>query len=112
MNAFDTATLRPVEKVERYSTLLSTSWARRAPWTRTCTARWLNDRADAVNAATLRTGLMPAHRSDGARHMLPKSPGDALRTNNRGAFDRIHTRLSALANDAAREAALVPEIVR
>ena len=112
MNAFDAATLRPVDQIERHSQILAQSWVRRAPWTRTCTARWLNDRADAVNAATLRTGLMPSHRSDGARHMLPKSPGDALRVNNRGAFDRIHTRLSALGNDAAREAALVPEIVR
>jgi hypothetical protein len=112
MNAFDTATLRPVEKVERISESLAASWARRAPWTRTCTSRWLNDRADAVNAATLRTGLAPTMRSDGKRHMLPKSPGDALRVNNRGAFDRIHTRLAALADDTAREAALVPEIVR
>lgn len=113
MTALDAALLRSNNTVERMSANLQASWVRRRKWTRTDSSRWLNDRADAVNSAALRLGLVMLQRSDGVRvPSLPKAPGDALRVNNAAAFDRIHTRLAALDGDAARDTALVPEIVR
>lgn len=112
MTAIDQAKLRDVRKVEAAQRTAQAKWARISKWSRTSTARWLNDRADAVNAASLRRGWQPTHRSDGWRQIMPRAPGYTLRDNHPDVFTRIHQRLSALASDEARESALVPEIVR
>lgn len=84
-------------------------------WTRTATARWLNERAEATNAACLRMRgveiLQPRGFGNSTR-FLPKQPGYILQIKFPGLFDRIHARLLALGVDTARETAPVPEIVR
>jgi len=111
MTSFDKVRLREVAPQERLSAALQDSYQRRAIWSQTSTARWLNDRADAVNSAALRLGWFPAQRCDGAHHKIPKQPGYVLKLNASGPFARIHGRLAALPSDEAREAALVPDIV-
>jgi len=111
MTALEKVLLLDVATQERLSRTLEEGQKKRLIWSKTATARWLNDRADAVNSAALRLGWFSAQRCDGADHKIPKQPGYVLKETCSGPFQRIHARLAALPSDDARDAALVPEIV-
>lgn len=88
------------------------AYAKRAQWSRTATARWLDDRRDAVNAAALRLGLQLGQVSPLGKPVLPRQPGHALKTHHVRVFDRIHAALAAAASDKQRDALLVPDLFR
>ena len=75
------------------------SWARRRQWSKTDTARWVTDRADAV---TLCVKNCPKSRDLGALFRVQRLP----------VFDRLHKRLAEMQNDTAREQAVVTEVMR
>lgn len=112
MTEFDRATLVPVAAAERLLVSKLAGYAGSRQWTKTATARWLNERAAAVNAAGLRHGWQLALDARGRNHALPLQPGYTLKERHAAIFSRIHSRLTALPSDAARDAALVPAIVR
>lgn len=75
---------------------LEKAWADRVRWSRTATARYLNDRSPALIALFRRTN--PAQTPRHTRQF-----GYWLKQFAPGVFDRAHTRLAACADDAARE---------
>lgn len=112
MSILETKLMRPVAALEERTRRGLEQYARRAKWTRSASARWLNDRASAVNAAALRHGWLALTDEMGRTRPLPRQPGDLLKIHNTSVFDRLHARLAALPSDDAREAAPVPEVCR
>jgi len=71
------------------------AWQRRKPWTRTESARWLNDRGPALLAHLRRApGRWP--------EACPKFMGEWLKTNAAPLFDHAHAALAARKTDEAR----------
>lgn len=89
---------------EAHSLRLQTAYTARARWTRTATARWLDDRAPAAIAALRRLLRSPVPDV--------RQPGYWLKEHNPPLFARAHERLATLPTDAAREQAIIPDIVR
>jgi hypothetical protein len=112
MSAIDTKLMRSITVLEERTRRGLEQYARRATWTRAASARWLNERASAVNAAALRHGWLALTDHLGRTRPLPRQPGDLLKIHNTSVFDRLHARLAALPSDDAREAATVPEVCR
>ena len=78
------------------------AYERRRAWTRTDTARWLNERsAPALAWLRRKPGAWPAHS---------RQIGYWVKENAPGYFDRAHARLTQITDDAAREAVLVPDL--
>lgn len=79
------------------------AWARRRPaWTRTDSARWLNDRSEPLLAwLRRRAGRAPAH----SRQM-----GYWLKAERPDLFNSAHTRLAA-AKAEARETLIIDEVM-
>lgn len=76
------------------------------PWSRTDSARWLSARSEAVLARLRRLGReCPAFSSQMGAWLKEVA-------RDRSTFDRAHEALRSLPNDAAREAAIVLEILR
>lgn len=72
------------------------AWIRRKPWTRTETARFLNDRSPALLAHLRRSpGRWP--------EICPKFMGDWLKVNALPLFDHAHAALAARRSDEARD---------
>jgi len=80
------------------------AWARRRPWTRTDTGRWLNDRSEALLAwARRRLRQTPSYS---------RQIGYWLKENEPATFSRAHARLAACANDDDRSGLLIDEVMR
>ena len=75
------------------------SWARRRQWSKTDTARWVTDRADAVKLCVKNC---PKSRDLGALFRAKKLP----------IFERLHRRLSVMESDMNREQVTVMEVLR
>jgi len=77
------------------------AYERRRAWTRTDTARWLNERsAPALAWLRRKPGAWPAHS---------RQLGYWVKENAPAFFDRAHARLAQL-NEQARESVLVPDL--
>jgi hypothetical protein len=96
--------LGPTPGSEEHSQHNIDAWARRRPWTRTDTARHLNDRSEPLLAVLRRSHpqLAPSHT---------KQAGYWLKTHFPALFDRAHKRLAAAADDDARSAILPTELI-
>lgn len=99
-----TKLLAEVAGQERLTETLHAAWNRRRKWTRTDTARHLNDRAQPLIALfrRLQPTAAPAHS---------KQFGYWLKDNAPAVFDRAHTRLAGAADDSARERLLPTELI-
>ena len=94
------STLLNDQHSEAHSLALAAVWQRRNPWTRTDSARYLNDRGPALLAHLRRSpGRWP--------ESCPKALGDWLKLNAVPLFDHAHASLAARRSDDARDA-LVP----
>ena len=92
-----------VAEQEANSTTCQQAYARRRVWSRTDSARWLNDRSAPVLAILRRrAGAWPAHS---------RSLGFWLKENSPAVFATAHTALLAAKTDDARET-LLPQEVR
>jgi hypothetical protein len=80
------------------------AWERRRPWTRTDSARHLNDRSEPLLAVIRRAHpqLAPAHT---------RQAGYWLKVHAPSLFDRAHKRLFAATDDTARNAILPTELI-
>lgn len=80
------------------------AWVRRRPWTRTDTARHLNDRSEPLLAVIRRAHpqIAPAHT---------RQAGYWLKVNTPALFDRAHKRLAAATNDATRATILPTDLI-
>lgn len=95
---------REIATAERATATGQALYAKRRTWSRTDTARWLNERSPAVLAwLRRRTGNWPAHS---------KQVGYWLKEYAPRAFDRAHERLAAGADDFARENMLPRETLK
>lgn len=114
MTATVTERLQRIELTRRASleATLLTAYAKRAKWSRTDSARWLDERAPAVNAAALRLSIRLGNVSPHGVHVLPQNPGHAIKAKHPRLFDRLHTTLAAVRSDEARDALLVPDLFR
>lgn len=84
--------------------VLVAAWSRRRPaWTRTDSARWVNDRSPGALAWLRRTA--PRQAPAYSRHM-----GYWLKEHGQAAFSRIHQRLAA-ATAAAREGMTLEDVL-
>jgi hypothetical protein len=82
---------------------LEQAWQRRRPWSRTDTARFLDDRSEPLLALLRRRpGEWPKHS---------RQFGQWLRTNQTRIFDRAHRLLAGQKDDAARERMIPSELV-
>jgi len=82
---------------------LQAAWHGRARWSRTDSARYLNDRSEAFLALLRRRpGAWPRHT-----HQL----GYWLRTHTPPVFDRAHAALARALDDAARKELLPTDLV-
>ena len=82
---------------EAHSLVMQQAWRRRKPWTRTESARWLNDRGPALLAHLRRSpGRWP--------EACPKQMGEWLKTSATPLFDHAHAALAARKTDEARDA--------
>jgi hypothetical protein len=98
------ATLTDVDRAQAAEVLRVASWARRRKWSKTDTQRWLSDRSARVLAwVRRRRPMAPSHS-----HKM----GYWLNEYDRVVFDRAHAALLRAANDEAREALLVEEVLR
>jgi hypothetical protein len=80
------------------------AWARRRPWTRTDTARHLNDRSEPLLAVIRR-----AHPQIAAAHT--RQAGYWLKVHAPALFDRAHKRLAAATNDDVRANILPTDLI-
>jgi hypothetical protein len=80
------------------------AWQRRRRWTRTDTARWLNDRGAPLLAWLRRRGPHAPSRC--------VQVGYWLKDEQTSLFDRAHRHLAACANDADRDGMIVEEVMR
>lgn len=85
-------------------TALVEAWAKRRKWSRTESARWLNDRSTQL-LAYLRRRLShaPSHS---------KQIGYWLKEYEPKLFDRAHDRLAAYKTEADRDQVLIEEVLR
>lgn len=82
---------------------MEASWAKRRPWSRTATARWLNDRSPSVMAwLRLRPGKWPA---------TSNSIGYWLQEHAPAVFGQVHERLLEAGSEAKRDALRVGEVL-
>ena len=80
---------------EAHSLVMQAAWQKRKPWTRTESARWLNDRGPSLLAHLRRSpGRWP--------ESCPKFVGDWLKVNAGPLFDHAHAALAARKTDEAR----------
>lgn len=94
---------RERDAAERASDAGLERWEKRRRWSRTDTARWLNERSAAVLAwLRRRPGTWPAHS---------KQVGYWLKEYTPRVFDRAHDRLAA-GDDSVRENMLPREILK
>lgn len=93
----------PTESATRSASLLA-SWERRRKWSRTDTARHLNDRSAPLIALFRREH--PAMNLTHTRQF-----GYWLKDAAPALFDRAHTRLAAAPDDAARDRLLPTELL-
>lgn len=90
---------------ERHSEVELAAYERRRAWSRTDTARWLNEHGEAVLAQLRRRGLESPSFTKRVGFWLKETARD------RGVFDRAHGRLASL-DDSTRSVAIVPEVLR
>jgi len=89
------STLQNSQHTEAHSLVMQQAWQRRKPWTRTESARWLNDRGPALLAHLRRSpGRWP--------EACPKFMGEWLKVNAAPLFDHAHAALAARKTDEAR----------
>lgn len=94
------------DRSEAHSAAKVAIYAQARRWSRTDTARWLSDRSEAVLARLRRLGREgPDHSNQMGRWLKDQA-------RDRSTFDRAHAALAAYPDDAAREAALVMEVIR
>lgn len=86
------------------SAVLQAAWQRRRKWSRTDTARHLNDRAAPLIALFRRL-----HPQAAPRHS--RQFGYWLKDNTPALFDRAHEKLAGAADDAARERLLPTDLL-
>jgi len=80
------------------------AWDRRRAWSRTETARWLNDRSETLLAwARRRIRTAPA---------FSRQLGYWLKDHEPAIFQRAHSRLAACANDEDRNQLVIDEVMR
>lgn len=94
------------DRSEAHSAAKVASYAKARRWSRTDTARWLSDRSEAVLARLRRLGREGPAYSKQMGYWLKDEARD------RSTFDRAHAALLTYPDDAARDAALVLEVIR
>lgn len=96
-------TMPSTGSLQRHETMLKT-WARTRKWSRTDSGRFLNDRSEALLARFRRVyPAIPVTHTSQIGYWL-KEHAPAL-------FDRAHLKLSACADDAARERLLPSDLL-
>lgn len=97
--------LKEARTATEHEAVLVQAWARRRPpWTRTDTARWLNDRSEQVLAwLRRRRPRAPQH----SRQM-----GYWVKENEPHVFSRVHEQLAACATNNDRERLLTSEVLK
>lgn len=91
---------------EKVSARAVADYQRRKTWSRTDSARWLNERSEAVLAQLRRRGLeAPAYSKQMGFWLKEVAASRAI-------FDRAHERLLEIGNDKDRARAVVLEVVR
>lgn len=97
--------LRDAQAATQHEAALVRAWDKRRPrWTRTDTARWLNDRSEPVLAwLRRRSPHAPGH----SRQM-----GYWVKENEAAIFARAHERLARCANQQDRDQLLIDEVLR
>lgn len=93
-----------VSKEQKLSDFGIAAYQRRRRWSKTDTARWLNDRHATVVAYLRRRGCGPVGNVTSVGFWLKEERHPEL-------FEQIHNRLLAMENDEAREAALVGRVL-
>lgn len=79
------------------------AWAKRRPWTRTDTVRWIDDRSESALAwLRRRAGTWPLHS---------KKFGSWLKEHEPRRFDAAHRILTNTRTDAARDALHVGQVL-
>ena len=94
---------QPEESAVRSASLIA-AWERRRKWSRTDTARFLNDRSEPLVALFRRK-----HPGTSVTHS--RQFGYWLKEHTPTLFDRAHTRLSAAPDDTARDRLLPTELL-
>lgn len=97
--------LKEAQAATQHEAVLVRAWTKRRPaWTRTDTARWLNDRSEPLLAwLRRRSPHAPGH----SRQM-----GYWVKENEPLIFERAHERLARCANQQDRETLLIDEVLR
>lgn len=95
-----------VEAANRHTAQGLTQYARRRKWSRTDSARWLDERSEAGLARLRRLGRECPPVSKRLGHWLKEEARDQQY------FSRVHAALADLHTDAAREVAHVLEIIK
>lgn len=97
--------LKEAQEASQHEAVLVRAWGRRRPaWTRTDTARWLNERSEPVLAwLRRRAARSPSH----SRQM-----GYWVKENEPAIFARAHERLARCGNNQDREQLLTDEVLR
>jgi hypothetical protein len=84
------------------------AWERRRKWSRTETARWLNDRhAPVLALLRRRPGQWPAYMKHGGTAI-----GYWIKENAPALFDAAHATLAAAKSDDARDALLPLQVLK
>lgn len=97
--------LKEAQAATQHEAVLVRAWTKRRPaWTRTDTARWLNERSEPLLARLRRrAGRAPSHS---------RQIGYWVKENEPTLFARAHERLARCANSQDRDQLLIDEVLR